>query len=185
MKTSSMNFWGVTRYWWVALTLGILMILCGFAYMFWPAIGFAVSSQIFGWLMVLAGIVSLCVSAGKDRPAGWGWWLAGGIVDLFIGFMLVRSVLLSELVFPVFLALVFMLWGVSAIFSSVSMRARRYWWLYLINGILMIIISCLLLEAGFVRDMLMTSMLTSIAFIYWGFSMAMLSYDMRPASYDE
>ena len=26
----------------------------------------------------------------------------------------------------------------------------------------------------------MTSFLTSLAFIYWGFSLAMLSYDMKP-----
>ncbi len=180
MKTSNLNFWGTSKYWWVVLTLGIVMVLCGFAYWFWPAIGYAVSSQIFGWLMVLAGIVQLCVSSGKDRPRGWGWWLAGGIIDLFIGFMLVRSVILSELVFPYFISIVFLFWGISAIFSSVSQRARRYWWLYLINGILLMVLGFLFLEAGYVTDMVMTSFLTSIAFVYWGFSIAMISYDMRP-----
>ena len=36
------------------------------------------------------------------------------------------------------------------------------------------------IEAGWVQDMAMTAFLTSLAFIYWGFSLAMLSYDMKP-----
>ena len=180
MKTDSLNYWGKSRYWWVILAIGVLMVLCGFAYWFWPAIGFAVSSQIFGWLMVLAGIVALCVSAGNDRPQGWGWWLAGGIINLFIGFMLVRSVILSEMVFPYFLSIVFLFWGISAIFSTISQRRRRYWWVYLINGILLMIIGFFFLEAGWVQEMWMTSFITSIAFVYWGFLLSMLSYDMRP-----
>ena len=87
------------------------MVLGGFAYWFWPAAGFAVASQIFGWLLILAGIVQLCVSAGVNRPRGWGWWLAGGVIDMFVGFMLVRSVILSEIVFPYFLSIVFIFWG--------------------------------------------------------------------------
>ena len=44
----------------------------------------------------------------------------------------------------------------------------------------MMAIGFFFIEAGWVQDMLMTSFLTSLAFIYWGFSIAMLSYDMRP-----
>lgn len=180
MKTSHLNFWGQSKYWWIMLVVGILMVLCGFAYWFWPVAGFAIASQIFGWMLVLAGIVQLCVAAGPDHPRAWGWWLVGGIMDLFIGFMLVRSIVLSEAVFPYFIALIFLYWGISAIFSSISQRERHYWWLYLINGILMMVIGFFFVEAGWVQDMLMTSFLTSLAFIYWGFSIAMLSYDMRP-----
>lgn len=179
MKTS-LNYWGQINWWWVILTVGILMIICGFCYWLWPAIGYAVSSQIFGWLLVLAGIVQLCVSSGKNRPSGWGWWLVGGIIDLFIGFMLVRSVILSEIVFPYFISIVFLFWGINAIFSAVAQRQRRYWWVYLINGILLLVIGYLFLEAGYVQDMLMTSLLTSLAFIYWGFTIAAISYEMRP-----
>ncbi len=182
MKTLT-NYWGQSKWWWVVLLVGIMTILSGFAYWLWPAIGFAISSQIFGWILVLGGIVQLCVSSGSDRPQGWGWWLVGGVIDLFIGFMLVRSVILSELVFPYFIAIVFLFWGLGAIFSSVGQRARRYWWLYLINGILLMVIGYFFLEAGYIQNMLMTSMLTSLAFIYWGFCICLLSYDIRPASH--
>ena len=57
MKKFNLSFWGRTRYWWVVLTVGILMVICGFAYWIWPVSGFAIASQLFGWLLVLAGIV--------------------------------------------------------------------------------------------------------------------------------
>lgn len=180
MKASTLNFWGTSKYWWLVLILGIVIMFCGLAYWFWPEIGYAVSSMIFGWMMVLLGVVQLCVASGPDRARGWGWWLTGGILDIFIGFMLVRSVILSEMVFPYFIAIVFLFWGISAIFNSVSQRPRKYWWLYLINGILLMIVGFLFLEAGYVQDMMMTSLLTAIAFCYWGFVIAMLSYDLKP-----
>lgn len=184
MKSLNFRFWGQNKYWWTILILGILMVLCGFAYWFWPVQGFAVSSQIFGWLLVLAGVVQLCAAAGSHRPKGWGWWITGGIIDMFIGFMLVRSVILSEEVFPYFIAIIFLFWGISAVFSAIDQRNRKYWWLYLINGILMLVIGFFFIEAGYVQDMMMTSFLTSLAFIYWGFTLAMTSYDMKPIEKD-
>ena len=58
------------------------------------------------------------------------------------------------------------------------------WWLYLVNGILLLLIGFFLVQAGWVGDMMMVSFLTSPAFIYWGFSIAMFSYDMRPPKND-
>lgn len=180
MKALQLNYWGQTKYWWMVLVVGLLMVVGGFAYWFWPQAGYAVASQIFGWLLVLAGVVQLCVSAGSNRPRGWGWWLAGGVMDMFIGFMLVRSVILSEAVLPYFLAVIFLFWGFEAIIGAVNQRSRRYWWLYLVNGVLLMLIGFFFFEAGWVQNMFMVSFLAALALIYWGFSIAMASYDMRP-----
>lgn len=180
MKGINVNYVGQSRWWWVVLLVGILLVIGGFAYWFWPAAGYAVASQIFGWLLVLAGIVQLCVAAGPNHPTGWGWWIAGGMIDLFIGFMLVRSVLLSEAVLPYFLAIIFIFWGIEAFAGAAMRRHSRYWWLGIINGILLCIIGFLFLEAGWTTEMAMVSFLTSIAFIYWGFTVAIAGYEMKP-----
>ena len=180
MKALNVNYVGQTRLWWLVLLVGILLVIGGFAYWFWPNAGYAVASQIFGWLLVLAGVVQLCTSAGPNRPKGWGWWLAGGMIDMFIGFMLVRSIILSEMVFPYFRAFVFIFWGIEALVKACTSRGR-YWWIGIINGILLTIIGFFFLEAGYASDMFMVSFLTSIAFIYWGFTIAIASYDMKPA----
>lgn len=176
----TVNFLSSTRWWWVILLVGVLLVIGGFAYWVWPAAGYAVASQIFGWLLVLAGIVQLCVAAGPQHGKGWGWWIAGGMIDLFVGFMLVRSVILSELVFPYFLAIIFLYWGLEAFVNAAAGRRARYWWLGIINGIILCILGIFFLEAGFVSDMLMTSFLTSLAFIYWGATIAIASYEFKP-----
>lgn len=180
MNAFNINYFGKTRAWWVILIIGILLILGGFAYWFWPAAGYAVASQIFGWLLVLTGIVQLCVASGPDHAKAWGWWLAGGVIDLFVGFMLVRSVILSELVFPYFLAFVFMYWGIEAFIRAAYGRGNKTWWLGIINGILLFIIGLFFLEAGYLSNMWMVSFLSSIAFIFWGFTVSMTAYQMRP-----
>lgn len=170
---------GTSRLWWLIVLVGILLVLGGFAYWFWPAAGYAVASQIFGWLLILAGIVQLCVASGPNHAKAWGWWLAGGIIDMFIGFMLVRSIILSEAVLPYFLAFIFIFWGIEAFIKGVTYR-NRLWWLRIINGILLLLIGFFFLEAGYVSNMWMVSFLTSIAFIYWGFIVAIDGYAMRP-----
>lgn len=181
MKALNYSYLGQSRAWWIVLIVGILLVIGGFTYWFFPEAGYAIASQIFGWLLILAGIVWLCVSAGENRPRGWGWWLAGGVINIFIGFMLVRSIILSEIVFPYFLAFVFIFWGIEALIRA-SSRGGKYWWLGIINGILMCLIGFFFLEAGWVQNMMMVSFLTSIAFIYWGFTVAMIAYEMRPAA---
>ena len=98
--------------------------------------------------------------------------------------MLVRSIILSEFVFPYFLAFIFIFWGISALISGISQRQRKYWWLYLINGVLLLLIGFFFIEAGYLQDMMMVSFLAALAFIYWGFAIAMTAYDMRPTDND-
>lgn len=171
-----------TRVWWVVLLTGILMVLCGFAYWFWPVAGYAVASQLFGWLLILVGAVQLVVAASNNHPRQWGWWIAGGMIDMFIGFMMVRSIILSEMILPYFLALIFIFWGINAVCNSVGYKPRKYWWLHLVNGILLTLIGFLFIESGWLQDMMMTSFITSLAFIYWGFTLSIASYGLRPVA---
>lgn len=180
MKDITFNYMGQSRCWWVVMLVGILMAIGGFAYWIWPAAGYAVASQLFGWLLILAGVVQLCAAAGPNHASGWGWWIAGGVIDIFIGFMLVRSVLLSEAVLPYFLAILFVFWGIEAFVAAAMRRRRRYWWLGVINGILLCLIGLLFLEAGWTSQILMVSFLTSVAFIYWGFTVAIAGREMKP-----
>lgn len=180
MKRTELNYFGQTRIWWLVLIVGIMLIIGGFAYWMFPILGYAVSSLIFGWLLISAGVVQVCVAAGPNHGDGWGWWIAGGVIDMFVGFMMVRSVMLSEIVLPFFLAIIFIYWGIEAFIGSAAKSRVRYRWLGIVNGILLCIIGFMFLEAGWVSDMLMASFLTSLAFIYWGFTVALAAYEMKP-----
>ncbi|MDE5959829.1 MAG: hypothetical protein K2G59_06690, partial [Muribaculaceae bacterium] len=68
-----------------------------------------------------------------------------------------------------------------ALVGAVNSRGQRYWWLHIVNGILLLLIGFIFLEEGYVSNTVNVAFLTSLAFIYWGFSLALLAYDMKPA----
>lgn len=179
METTNINNYLQSRKWWIVLVLGIMLVLGGFTYWFWPVAGYAVASTLFGWLLIVAGVVQVIVGGGRNRPRDWGWWLCGGVVDMFIGFMLVRSLPLAESVFPYFMALLFIYWGAETLVSS-TIKGRRFWWLAIINGLLLCVLGFFFIEGGLHKTIFVSSFLVSISFIYWGFTLTMASCEMKP-----
>lgn len=180
MNYTNLTFWGQTKYWWLVLLVGIIMIPCGFVYWVWPVIGYEIASILFGWLLILAGCVQIAVGGGVNKVKGRGWWIAGGVIDMFIGFMMVRNIMLSEAVLPYFLAFIFLYWGIISIIGAFAVKPEKYWWFQLVNGLLMLIIGYFFLEGGYVSNMETIDFLVSIAFIYWGISLCTFSFAMKP-----
>ncbi len=96
MDISVIHFWGKTKFWWVFMVVGILFIPFGLWIVFSPAIGYEVVAMLLGWALVAYGIVQLLISSDTKRNKhSWGWWLAGGIIDIFLGFLLLGNIVLS------------------------------------------------------------------------------------------
>ncbi|MDE6086495.1 MAG: DUF308 domain-containing protein [Muribaculaceae bacterium] len=182
MTKQGFNYLGSSRLWWLLIILGVLLVIGGFAYWLWPVAGYAVASVIFGWMLVATGVVQLCVTASNDRPRGWGWWLAGGIINTFVGFMLVTNIFLAEAVLPYFLAFVFFYAGLLALSHAFGRKGHGIWWLSLINGILLIILGGIFCGGSYYQEMTLVTFLAALAFIYWGFTLCTLGYDLKPRS---
>ena len=117
MELTTFNFWGKTKYWWGIMLVGILLIPAGLWLLLQPVMGYAVISMLLGWGLILFGVVQLTVSGDiEKRGQGWGWWLAGGIFDIFIGFLLISNLALSELTLPIFSLLYFCLRDLAILF---------------------------------------------------------------------
>ena len=181
MDISVINFWGKTRFWWVFMLVGIIFIPMGLWIIFSPVIGYEVVSILLGWALLLYGIVQLLASTDTKRYRHtWGWWLAGGILDIFIGFLLLGNLEFSELVLPFFFAFAFLFKGVNNIVSSVSMRnINSSWWIYMLNGILMMLISFMFFYIPYMSAYAVL-FLSALAFIYWGISIIAFSFDLKP-----
>jgi uncharacterized membrane protein HdeD (DUF308 family) len=174
------NYWGATRAWWVLLVVGIIFVVAGFAYWLYPFAGYYVATTLFGWMLVAVGVVQLCVSASATRSKGRGWWLAGGVVDMFAGFVLVRNLFVAETIFPYFLALVFIYWGVAQLAGLAWQPRHTHRWLRAVNAILLLLIGFMFVEEGYMANVANIALLTSIGFIYWGFTMAVGAAELRP-----
>ena len=95
MEITTISFWGKSRYWWAVLLVGILLIPCGIWLVARPDIGYSVISLLLGWFLIILGILQLIIASDINRrEQGWGWWLAGGILDILIGFLLVSNLLI-------------------------------------------------------------------------------------------
>lgn len=181
MDIGTIYFWGKTKYWWTLIVAGLLMITCGFWLWSQPALGYEVLSLLLGWIVILFGVVQLVVSSSvKQRVRGWGWWLAGGIIDILIGFILVGNLSFSEAVLPFFFAAIFLYKGVSNLFSAFSMISTdKYWWLYLINGLLLSTLGILFFSMPFMATFSIV-FLCAVAFVYWGVSLLLFGCSLRP-----
>lgn len=179
MNEVSTYFWGKTKYWWLILLIGILLIPCGIFYWIWPVQGYAVSSILFGWALVVVGLVQVVVGGRVGKVKGRAWWIIGGFIDLVLGFVLAQNVALAEDVFPYFLAFIFLYWGILDLLAAFGNTQRRLWWLNLINGILLCVIGFMFLSSSWQSSVITIDFLVSLAFIYWGISLCVFSYALK------
>ncbi len=181
METIEKILWSKSRYWWIVLLPSIILIPCGCWFLFTPTIGYFTITITLLWMLILIGITQLIIAFNTSRHSHrWGWWLAGGIIDVFIGFMMLNNISFSAMILPYFFAFTFLFKGVSNIVSSfTSMSYQKSWWLYLINGLLQTILSALFFLSPF-SAMIAIDFLIGVSFIYWGISLIFLSIDLRP-----
>ena len=181
MEITTISFWGKSRYWWAVLLVGILLIPCGIWLVARPDIGYSVISLLLGWFLIILGILQLIIASDINRrEQGWGWWLAGGILDILIGFLLVSNLVLSEIVLPYFFAFILLYRAIKNIVAGVMLaKAYKGWWLYLLNGILLLIVSIFFFFAPLMATIAIVYV-CAFVFIYWGMTLITFAADLKP-----
>ena len=112
------------RYWWLLLIIGIALFAVGVLIFVYPAQSYLGMSLVFGWLMLISGILEVVLSsANKHFITGRGWMMAGGIIEIILGIILIFNVGLSAATLPIFLGFWLMMRGFSAIGLGGDMRA--------------------------------------------------------------
>lgn len=180
--TSTMkNFWGKSKYWWLMLILGILVFAIGLWVILQPNVGYLIVAVALAYALLIGGVFQIAISTSlRKETKGWGWWLAGGIFDIFVGFLLIANPIFTESLLPFFFGFIFLYKGITSLVSAFSMLSdHKYWWLYLINGILMIALACMFFIFPFTGAFAII-FLSSFMMIYWGISLIAISFDIKP-----
>ena len=128
------------RYWWLLLIIGIALFVVGILIFVYPTQSYLGMSLVFGWLMLFSGILEVVLSsANKHFITGRGWMLAGGIIEIILGIILIFNVALSAATLPIFLGFWLMLRGFSAIGLGGDMNAmetgRSFYRRYCFDGL--------------------------------------------------
>ena len=58
---------------------------------------------------------------------------------------------------------------------------HRYWWVYLINGVLLLILGFLFLSMPFMATFSIV-FLCAATFLYWGITLILFGYSLRPGA---
>ncbi|MCP3894595.1 MULTISPECIES: HdeD family acid-resistance protein [Bacteroides] len=167
--------------WWMSLLLGILYIGVAIALMFSPLGSYIALSIIFSISMLLSGIVEIAFAfSNRKRVSSWGWYLAGGIIDLILGIYLITYPMVSMEVIPFIIAFWLMFRGFSG--TGYAMDLKRYgsrtWGWYMTFGILAILCSLLILWQPAVGALYAVYMI-SFTFLIIGFFRVMVSFELK------
>lgn len=82
---------GAVRHWWTSLIIGLLAVVLGVWCFFTPLATLGALTMLFIVAFFVSGLFEVVFAVGNRRMRGWGWTLAGGIIDLLLGVMLAAS----------------------------------------------------------------------------------------------
>ena len=123
MKTLFDELQCEVKNWWLSLLLGILYVVVAVSLMFAPLSGYAVLSILFSISMLFSGLLEISFAvSNRKNVSSWGWYLAGGIIDMIFGFYLIAYPLLSMEVIPFIIAFWLMFRGFSSVGYAMDLK---------------------------------------------------------------
>ncbi len=167
--------------WWASLLLGIIYVIVAFCLMFAPLSSYVALSIIFSISLLVSGILEIMFAiTNRQRVSSWGWYLAGGIIDLILGIYLVIYPLVSMEVIPFIIAFWLMFRGFSAAGYSIDLKryGTREWGWYMAFGILAIICSFIILWQPAIGALYAVYMI-AFTFLIIGIFRIMLAFELK------
>lgn len=74
--------------WGLSMVLGIIFSIVGIVVFFEPGGTYLALSVLFGIVVILSGILELYLGSKAPAGSGKGWYIAGGIVEILLGILL-------------------------------------------------------------------------------------------------
>ncbi|HMY83702.1 MAG: HdeD family acid-resistance protein [Saprospiraceae bacterium] len=169
------------RHWYLLLILGIVFVLMGVWTLLTPISSLIALSIFFAVTLLVSGLFeTIYAIANREIISGWGWNLAGGIIDLLIGFLLIANPGLSVvfLLFYVGFAMIFRATMTIGWAVQLNKLGFKNWGWLLATGITGLLFSFMLLWNPAVTG-LITIIYLSVAFITLGIAQIIISFRIR------
>ena len=172
------------RYWWLMLLIGIALFVLGILVFVYPAQSYVSMAVLFGWVILAAGILEVVLSASSDHfVTGRGWMLAGGVIQIILGLILVFNVALSAVTLPIVLGFWLLFRGFSTIGLGGDMRAMGIsgagW--TIVGGVLLLLCALWMLFQPLGFGTAFVVVWLGVALLFAGVSAMALSFQLRTA----
>ncbi|MEZ7505568.1 HdeD family acid-resistance protein [Flavobacterium sp. Arc2] len=167
--------------WWISLMLGILYIFAGIWVFQTPLASYVSLSIIFSLFIFVSGISQIIFSiSNKEQLQSWGWYLAGGILDLIVGILLISHPLMTMAILPFYVGFWLLFQSMMAIGLSFQFKSENVpnWGWLLLLGILTLLFAFLLLANPVFAGLSIVYM-TGLAFISAGVFRIFLAFELK------
>ncbi len=133
---------GTIKNWWVFLIIGILLLVASYYMFSTPVESFVGLAGLFSALIFVSGLFRVFFAlTNKDDIENFGLYLAGGVFDVIVGFILLKYPGITLVVFSLFIGFWLMFRGFNII--SISFNIKKLgdtdWFWILLFGILVVI----------------------------------------------
>ncbi len=103
---------------------GVLLILLGIGVLMAPMLAGIAAGVLFGWVLVISGILGVVAAFAGRAEAHFGWSLASAIIALGVGVILLAQPLVGAVTLSLFLGAYLLMDGVTLMGLAVDQRKR-------------------------------------------------------------
>lgn len=159
----------VLNYWYIPFILGVLYIIFGLWVFLTPLQSFLAMAVLFSVTFVITGVLeTLYAISNRRHLENWGWSLVGGLLSLFVGFLLISKPGLSALMISFYIGFWILVRSIMTISTAIELKevGEKKWGWTLALAIGGVLFSLLLLW---------NPVITGITVAYWaGFGLVTL-----------
>lgn len=172
------------KYWWIGVLLGVLFLLLGFWVIQSPIESFVTFAIYFAITYIISGMGAIVFSiSNREVIDGWGWQLAGGILELILGIALLTNPGVSMIALAFFVGFWLLFRGISTISISLDLKRNggSNWSWVLFSGILTAILAFMVLVNPLYAISTL-SIFVGLSLIMAGIAAIMVGFQIRKVS---
>jgi uncharacterized membrane protein HdeD (DUF308 family) len=174
----------VRRHWGLFLAEGIVLVILGLLALLAPVIASVAATVLFGWLLLLSGVIGLVTTFRARHAPGFWWSLLSAVIGIVAGILLLGWPLLGTLSLTAVLIAFLFGEGVVSILYALEHRnalSGRWGWM-LASGVVDVGLGVLLFIGLPGTALWALGLLLGINMIFGGWALIFMALHARPTS---
>jgi uncharacterized membrane protein HdeD (DUF308 family) len=171
----------IHRHWGLFLLEGILLIVLGSLAVLVPAVASVAATFLFGWILLLSGVIGLIATLRARQAPGFGWSLLSAMIGIVAGLILLAMPVQGTLSLTAVLIAFLLVEGVTSILYALEHRkgsSGRWSWM-LASGILDVLLGLILLAGLPGTAVWALGLLLGINMIFGGWALVWMALHAR------
>ncbi|MDW5288933.1 HdeD family acid-resistance protein [Formosa sp. PL04] len=138
-----------TKYWWLTLLKGIVLIALAFFTFNHPAEALVGLALYIGIALMVTGVsITFAAISNRHWDDQWGWRLAEGIIDILLASILLSNPAITATTFPFIIGFWMIFYGVMLFAGSFGLKklGNSNWWITLLGGALTVFVGYVIMN---------------------------------------